>query len=72
MAKYETVTGEFQEANGPGSLASATVNHKEMPVSNKWKAELLEARLRDLLVGEKMQDLAVKRYFPTPSLNSKP
>lgn len=54
MAKYETVTREFQEANGPGSLASATVNHKEMPVSNKWKAELLEARLRDLLVGEKM------------------
>lgn len=53
MAKYETVTGEFQEANGPGSLASATANHKEMPVSNKWKAELLEARLRDLLVGEK-------------------
>lgn len=52
IAKCETVTGEFQEANGLGSLASATANHKEMPVSNKWKAELLEARLRDLLVGE--------------------
>lgn len=52
MTKCETVTGEFQEANGPGSLASATSNHKEMPVSNKWKAELLEARFRDFLVGE--------------------